>query len=193
MSNFLKQFEKDTGVKVPPSSPLAETLSLLSAYSSLPSLSLQNLTGTYGFYDRLKNAITLDKRSAKDINLATHEYTHALDALMGREAQKILLSKDKVTPAESNFASAYMKLIPGFSKVPRDEELNPNEYMYRNSSSELRAFGVGNFGGGALANPTKPHVDATMATEAAILRDLLKRSTPKPALTYQDPLGLSIR
>ena len=76
---------------------------------------------------------------------------------------------------------------------------------YRKSPNELRSFGVGNFATNAPypVQPSSSHIDATMAQEAAIMRDLARRQkTPTDEngifnrlvnkIFYSDPMGNTI-
>lgn len=192
MDDYVKKMESDLGYKIPKDSPLFETLSLLNKYNALPNLKLENLADSYGYFNKIKNQIVLDKRTAKDINLPTHEYTHALDRVMAKQFDELFKKpEEERTKEEQQFLSAYLKLMPGLTKVPPDESVPREMRFYRYSPSELRAFGTGFYGGGKFMDgKTQGHMDATMATEMAVLRELLSRQkTQEQNPFYQDPFG----
>jgi hypothetical protein len=120
-----------------------------------------------------------------------HELTHSADRAMGVGYQQ-LVEKAKsqgLTAAEQQFLDGYQKLYGTATRLPltiSDPDLSPALIRYRTSADELRAFGTGNMAQsqpepgrynfediGATLNP---HVDPTMAQEAAIMRDLYLRS-----------------
>jgi hypothetical protein len=119
-----------------------------------------------------------------------HELTHSADRAMGVGYQQ-LVEKAKsqgLTAAEQQVLDGYQKLYGTATRLPltiSDPDLSPALIRYRTSADELRAFGTGNMAQdqpepgryslediGATLNP---HVDATMAQEAAIMRDLYLR------------------
>ena len=153
---------------IPDQADLQEIISILMGDNKMPSMSVGNISG-YGEYNPKTNAITLSPYGG-NTNTLSHELTHALNEHMGWEDLRIWDSR-KSSPQEQRFTEAYSKLNPNFSKVPSLAGDDP----YRRSATERRAFGVGNHVGGASIYPERPHMDATMATEAAILRDLFKR------------------
>ena len=120
-----------------------------------------------------------------------HELTHSADRAMGVGYQQ-LVEKAKsqgLTAAEQQVLDGYQKLYGTATRLPltiSDPDLSPALIRYRTSADELRAFGTGNMAQsqpepgrynfediGATLNP---HVDPTMAQEAAIMRDLYLRS-----------------
>jgi hypothetical protein len=119
-----------------------------------------------------------------------HELTHSADRAMGVGYQQ-LVEKAKsqgLTAAEQQVLDGYQKLYGTATRLPltiSDPDLSPALIRYRTSADELRAFGTGNMAQsqpepgrynfediGATLNP---HVDPTMAQEAAIMRDLYLR------------------
>ncbi len=126
-------------------------------------------------YDAFRNS------DGKEATL-THEAVHALDYVMGRDAVRWERSY-AATPEQKAFADAQTKLYPASSKVPKGGDPDP---QYRHNGMEARAFGVGN-----MAVPKNfqafrgaPHYDATMASEAAVLRDLYRRALGQEAPGY---------
>jgi hypothetical protein len=119
-------------------------------------------------------------------NTVSHELTHALNYQMNNRALDLQdQSKDLRNPALSSadqqFLDAYQKLRPFQSKlIPND---NSDYGKYRYSPTEVQAFGVGNSVDQGPGVEPRAHLDATMAQEAAILRDLYSRSLAKPQQT----------
>jgi hypothetical protein len=120
-----------------------------------------------------------------------HELTHSADRAM--EVEQLRLSQkvragEPLTPEEQRFYDGYSKLYDTKTNLPldiSDESITDRNRRYRTSAKELRAFGTGNMAQdqpepgrysqediGATLNP---HVDPTMAQEAAIMRDLYLR------------------
>ena len=114
-------------------------------------------------------------------NTVGHELSHTLDAAMYQRKNELKQNKT-LSEQEQKFIDALLKFgnieaLLKFSKTPK------NLQAYRMSPNEARAHGVGNFiewpRSTAVINEEGPHIDSTMATEAAILRDLYKRSFNK--------------
>lgn len=156
---------------------LDEIISLLDMKQNLPTVQSAPLGGTYGNFKSSKNEINLNRRMyPEDLPpTLTHEMTHALDKHMGNDYYEInkrylkLMGQPK---EEVQFREGHEKLVPRDTKFEKD----PNR-QYRFSNGELRAFGVerGAFPNNKDLNPVTPHLDFTMATEAAVLRDLYLR------------------
>jgi len=156
---------------------LDEIISLLDMKQNLPTVQSAPLGGSYGNFRPSKNEINLNRRmDVQDLPpTLTHEMTHALDKQMRSDyydVNKKYLQLLGETPEVTQFREGHEKLVPRDTKFEKD----PNN-QYRYSNSELRAFGVerGAFPKNKDLNPVAPHLDFTMATEAAILRDLYLR------------------
>lgn len=157
---------------------LKELISLLDMQQKLPKVQADYLGGTHGSYTPSQNEITLNRRMlAPDLPpTLTHEMSHALDKQMGNDFydihRKLLNFKDTAKEEEERFKEGYEKLLPEKTNFKKDPER-----PYRYSNSELRSFGVERaaFPKSRDVNPVEPHVDFTMATEAAVLRDLYLR------------------
>lgn len=155
---------------------LDEMIGIMTILGTLPTIDQTMQYGnSLGEYDRAKNNISFHPAYGLNINTIPHEFSHALDNhLTGyldsfkgtapESVQKLRDARDKLNPNTS-------KLIP---KTVTDN--------YRYSPGELRAHGVGNMEGPETLSDVfkisqaRPHMDATMATEAAILRDLFRRA-----------------
>jgi len=109
----------------------------------------------------------------------THEMNHAALDAIGHRADRVdsLLAN----PAERRLKAAWEKIGRTKSKLP----LGPNvDVAYRNDPHEYLSFGTGNYALGNIGNnlpenvgyPVAPHVDATAATESAILLDLANKA-----------------
>lgn len=152
-------------------------------------------------YDSEANVITLNSNTKDKSNAISHEITHALGYKMqdvSRSIQDKLEKKVPVTTSEQQFFNGWQKLDPDFSTLKKMKY--PGSYNeYRHSFKEAPAWAVGNMEGTQPAmTPGGSHVDATLAQEQAILRDLYGR-TQKPkqqeASTpwYKDPFGFTIK
>lgn len=151
---------------------LTETLRLLEEADAMPTITMKPLVGARGYYSPRTNTIELS--SPKGL---PHEATHALDIQMKKKAKghgNPNLDALLLSPEEKQFKEAYQKLNPATSNLP----MNRSD-KYRTNPLELRAYGVGNTVNGDSEYPVAPHVDATMATEMAILRDLYARTLRK--------------
>ena len=119
----------------------------------------------------------------------THELTHAADR-PSRQAYNALVNSIKfgdrdLTEQELRFVSNFKKLYATPTELPlqfREGELLENKH-YRSGNEEMRAFGSGNmaqrmpkegFSRIDIGAEFNPHVDPTMATEAAIMREMYR-------------------
>jgi hypothetical protein len=119
----------------------------------------------------------------------THELTHAADR-PSRQAYAALVAAIEaggrdLTEQEKRFVSNFKKLYVTPTKLPlqfREDELLENK-RYRSGNEEMRAFGSGNmaqrmpktgFSRVDIGAQFNPHVDPTMATEAAIMREMYR-------------------
>ena len=121
-----------------------------------------------------------------------HELTHAADRsmMLGRSALLKRSNKgEDISPEDQRFLDGYTKLYKEPTKLPlniSDDDLTDRQKKYRTDDRELRAFGVGNmaqdpteagrYNQQDMGETLNPHVDPTMATEAAIMRELYLRS-----------------
>lgn len=115
-----------------------------------------------------------------DFGTLTHELTHAADRQLVDQFYGQLNSRKE--PADRQFDQAYRKLLGWEGREKMVDALAPGwrakEDPYRTSSTELGAYAVGNMAG-RPAWSAPPHVDSTLATEAAILLELAsRRKTP---------------
>jgi len=121
-----------------------------------------------------------------------HELTHAADRAMQRGQGTLSKKVDKgeeISAEDQKFLDGYKKLYKQSTKLPLDmpdKSVSDREKKYRTSDRELRAFGAGNmaqdspeagrYNSEDFGETLNSHVDATMAQEAAIMRDLFLRS-----------------
>ena len=174
LSNQFYELASKTGNKAP---ELQEMIALLKILGRLPTIDQKMKYGnSLGEYSPSKNLISFHPAYGLNINTVPHEFSHALDEAMGGYAGQIRNANK--TNDQSKFLDAYDKLDPLTSKLIPQGKNDP----YRYDRGELRAHGVGNAAGPYTLGdmfkmaPARTHIDSTMATEAAILRDLLKRS-----------------
>jgi hypothetical protein len=120
-----------------------------------------------------------------------HELTHSADRTMEVEQLRLyrkVRAGEPLTPEEQRFYDGYSKLYNTKTNLPldiSDESITDRNRRYRTSAKELRAFGTGNmaqdqpepgrYNLGDIGATLNPHVDPTMAQEAAIMRDLYLR------------------
>jgi hypothetical protein len=164
-----------------------EIATLLNATGQLPKIGFAKLseTGRSGEYDRQSNSITLNTDSKNLASTLPHELTHALRYVMRDKVRGIgeAARQTGVAPAgaDKQLFDAWTKLDPDFSKLPTLRYPDAAYNRYRHSFAEAPAFAVGNMdspqnfrsrGEYLMTNPGGSHVDATLATEQAILRDL---------------------
>jgi hypothetical protein len=151
---------------------LNDILNLLTKSGSMPQISVKNIGG-YGAYNGTTNELYLSPRGG-NTTTATHEMSHALDNTMNRRYLD-LQSKQNLSPIQQQFKDGFEKLKPAQTKLPLGND------PYRFSPQELRSFGVGNMvdkgnPNAALGYTDVPqHLDPTMATDAAVLRELYRR------------------
>lgn len=183
-----QQLEAYLGRKLEPSGKLNELLDALSRFNYLPKLTTtEPLYGGTGEYHPLNKELKLAPSSGRDESTATHEYAHALDALMMFKAQEwnkprseqLLwgLFSSQPTEAQKQFAEAYQKLLPSNTKLPN----KPNSKEYRGSNPEMRAWGVSEQVRKNV-NPAAQHIDTTMASEFDNLVDLFRRTGLEPTI-----------
>jgi hypothetical protein len=120
-----------------------------------------------------------------------HELTHSADRAMEVEQLRLyrkVRAGEPLTLGEQRFYDGYSKLYDTKTKLPlniSEDDLTDRQKKYRTSAKELRAFGTGNmaqdqpepgrYNLGDIGATLNPHVDPTMAQEAAIMRDLYLR------------------
>jgi hypothetical protein len=186
-----------------PNTTLNELVSLLlknNAYPKTQAEFKQLPEDAYGSFDKWKNQLRINLSKGATEAVYPHELNHALDNMLQNKAMSIqLIPTNMRTNDEQQFYDAFTKF--------REETKMPltgiNEY--RSSPNELRSFGVGNFATNSQypVQPAPPHIDATMAQEAAIMRDLAKRQTTPTdengifsrtinKIFYGDPMGNTI-
>ena len=153
--------------------------------------------GTSGEYSSFSNRINLspllnEKTADKQKNVLAHEMTHSVQSLMADKAYK-LSNSYFLSPEEKQFLKAFKE----FQKQPLLTAQDKQD-KYRTLPNEVGAFGVGNMSVKEETDyPTKSHVDATAASELAILMDLFKRAfAPQKTienLKYKDPFAPTIK
>ena len=186
-----------------PNTTLNELVSLLlqnNAYPKTQADFKQLPEDAYGSYDAWKNLLRINLGKGATESVYPHELNHALDGVLATKAMSIQLIPESLrTKDEQQFYDAFSK----FSEQTKMPLTGMNEY--RTQPSELRSFGVGNFASNSQypVQPSTPHIDATMAQEAAIMRDLARRkktSTDENGIFsrainkifYADPMGNTI-
>lgn len=170
---------------------LQELLDLLQQAKTMPTFKQDWLGGgTLANYKPFENQITISPRGVNTMAIG-HELQHAVDSSMANFNVKRMY--ESTSPEESQFLDAIQKLGPR-TKLP----LNKDAGDYRTDTDELRAFGVGNYINNSPGQDYRKrfgdpglHVDATMASESAILRDLYRRALSNPPQTRERPLTLN--
>jgi hypothetical protein len=124
-------------------------------------------------------------------NSLVHELTHAADRPMRLEHKRLLgkiANQEPLTADEQRYFDNYQKLYIEPTKLPlkiTEPQATRTMREYRTGADELRAFGAANMAQNAphpdmysrvdIGATLNPHVDPTMAQEAAIMRDLYLR------------------
>jgi hypothetical protein len=151
------------------------------------------------------NTVTLNPKTLEIPQALAHELTHALSYAMKDKVWSMRDQFEKTgkqaTGIDAQFLNAYRKLDPDLSKLKAFQYPDQSYNEYRNSSTEAPAFAVGRMEDPRksftkseywMSSPAGGHVDATLAQEQAILRDLYGR-TQLAAPVYQDPMGFTIK
>jgi hypothetical protein len=202
-----KPLPKEWERLLPPGTAQYEAAILLNKQGKLPALVVAKTSeDSYnGEYDKKTNTVTLNPKTLEVPQTLAHELTHALGYVMKDKVWSLRdqyeKTKKQATGVDAQFLDAYRKLDPDFSKLTPMKYPDQSYNEYRNSSTEAPAFAVGRMedprksftrGEYFQTSPAGGHVDATLAQEQAILRDLYGR-TQQPALSYQDPMGFTIK
>lgn len=156
-------------------------------------------------FDPTTNTVTLNPTTLEIPQALSHELTHALSYAM---KDKVWAMRDQyektrkqATGVDAQFLEAYRKLDPDFSKLKKFQYPDQAYNEYRHSSTEAPAFAVGRMEDPRksltkaeywTSSPAGKHVDATLAQEQAILRDLYGR-TQLISPAYTDPMGFTIK
>ena len=190
-----------------------EAAVLLNKQGKLPNL----VTGTTAQesynadFDPKTNTVTLNPKTLEVPQALAHELTHALGYAM---KDKVWAMRDQyektnkqATGIDAQFLDAYRKLDPDFSKLKAFQYPDREYNDYRNSPTEAPAFAVGRMEDPRktlskaeywMSSPAGGHVDATLAQEQAILRDLYGRTqqSQQPQVAtpwWKDPFGFTIK
>lgn len=154
-----------------------DLLNILQMRGDMPTFRVNPADGDGGSYHSGKHEVRIGPYGG-NVGTVAHELSHALDRTMMNDVawmtQGSNYNKPK-TPDQQRFLDGYKKLWPGDTNLPLPKMQDAN---YRLNPKELRSFGVGNMALERNSPTTYPiggHVDATMSTEAAILRDLYRR------------------
>jgi len=148
-----------------------EILQLLSLTGKLPTFGTSKYTQPMGEYHPGTDHISLSRWTGNNAQVMAHELSHALYDRMGKSA--IQWKYNDRTPNQGQFSDAMYKL-------DRANDFHTTGSSYRDDIQEQKAFGVGNYidvkpqqdWENATLVPGSQHMDATNATEQAILRSL---------------------
>jgi hypothetical protein len=161
--------------------------SYLRAAGRYPSIQETKLNGTMsGGYSDQTNKVYIQPGTGSMQSTMAHELSHASDNAQGIQQQNIegrIAGGMATTPAQMQFLRARQQAA---TQVPRTLRALAPGYVQANAQygatpEEARAFGVGVFYNpndrrGPAANIIPPHVNATMATEQAIMEELAHRA-----------------
>lgn len=128
--------------------------------------------GHEGNYNAWENHIKVNPLATNSERTLSHELQHAVRSII--DGQKYTTNKkgSSMNPDERRFVEAAEKLQDTNTNIPMT-----GLSSYRSSPSERQSYGVANSRyPGKDINDATPHLDATMATEQAILLDLAKRA-----------------
>lgn len=153
-----------------PNETIGQQYSYLKDMDMVPTMSLEYLpSGVEGQYNNWGNTLKINPDAGSLKNAFSHELQHAVDHAHARQYTQISNKSDK-TPDDYRFLDAVKKFDEP-SNIPKGD-LN----SYRSAPNERQAYGVANmnYAGGEYRGT--PHMDATEATQQAILHDLALRS-----------------
>lgn len=171
---YIKDEDILPAIKAKKSVIIDEILTLLAHSGKLPTFKIGNQFGVHGEYDPRLDSIELNRWSGNSVATMAHELTHALSSRMTNSA--VNWKYNPLSPEQSQFSDAAFKL----DSAPKFK----TGYAYRDHPEEAAAFGVGNHIDVPVQQPWEestrgygvPHMDATNATEQAILRDLYAKA-----------------
>ena len=220
MAGLFEQIQKNTKEPLPaawaaylkPGTAQYEAAVLLNSQGKLPQIRKGSLSDSMndGEFDASTNTVTVNP-SLKPYEITqglAHELTHALTTVMQTTARSILNNQDKKqpSPTEQKFMDAWYKLDPDYSKLAQFTYPSSEYNQYRHSFREAPAWAVGRMEDPRqaltrqeywMSSPGGSHVDATLAQEQAILRDLYARKVQQeqqPSTPwYKDPFGYTIK
>ena len=221
MAGLFEQIKKNTKEQLPaewaaylkPGTAQYEAAVLLNAQGKLPKIVIDKTDkDSYNAqFSPEENTVTINPNTTGPAlpNAIAHELTHALNTVIKDQVFSWRDTGKSPTGVDAQFLEAWRKLHPGDSKLKEftypsfgGEDFN----AYRYSIKEKPAFAVGRMEDPRqsltkqeywMSSPGGSHVDATLAQEQAILRDLQARriqqeqqpSTP----WYKDPFGFTIK
>ena len=183
--NYIEELAKET--KLNPE--LLDMVDILKQAKAGVKLDHRYMHGeTNAEYNNDTNTITMnsfrDPLSKSYQRTLTHEVSHAVDNVLGNAHVEFSrnVRQGKATEAQRRYTDTYSKITPYRSTLALESRKKDgavagkyDDYRYR--GSELRAFGVGNITSPLSSGyPVPDHIDATMATEAAIQRDMYRRA-----------------
>lgn len=218
---LFEQIKQNTKAQLPaewisylkPGTAQYEAAVLLNAQGKLPKIIVGPTAkeSAWAQFDDKTNTVTINpKTKSSDLpQSVAHELTHALSSVMHDQVFSWRDTGKTPTGIDAQFLNAWRKLDPRDSKLPEHQYPimfgnNYNDYRY--SYDEKPAFAVGRMEDPRQAltyqeywssAPGGSHVDATIAQEQAILRDLQARriqQEQKPTTPwYKDPFGFTIK
>lgn len=164
-----------------PNEVLGQQYSYLRDLNMVPKMSFDYLPpGIEGRYNNWENNLKVSYDAGSPINAFAHELQHAVDAAHDRQVSQIK-SKGIDTAEERQYVDALKKIYEP-TKIPLGD-LN----SYRSARNERQAYGVANsnYRGGEYKGT--PHLDATEATQQAILLDLARRARKSTSSVKEEP------
>jgi hypothetical protein len=177
-----------------PNEAMGQQYSYLRDMNRTPTMDLSlNLPENHnGNYQGWENHIKVNPFSENPRNTLSHELQHAVYNIMDGQRYTTERKGSSMTPDERRFLEGHNKLNQE-TKIPM-EGLS----RYRRSPNERQAFGVANSNYPYKENyEGSPHLDATLATEQAILLDLAQRAlksdrAPTQVAPKVDPIDSAI-
>jgi hypothetical protein len=218
LEDYSRLKEKDSNLQTLHDILVNRNSNLTMGYGSLPRL---EDIGQYkaGFIG--PRTITIDPEKVLSTHMLRSALNHELTHAVGDELSTQRTFGRNETQEDARFRDAYDKLNPRSwlekyvsiekkkaENAPFDvkrsgrireaqailDNRNDRGELYRGNSNELRAYGVGNSVSPKGTDwPGSSHLDATMATEAAILNDLAERARKSKPLDKQGVLDSWIK
>lgn len=207
MAGLFEQLIQNTKSKLPaewaaylqPGTAQYEAAVLLNSQGKLPKIVIgKTAQESYNAeFSPKDNTVTINpKTKSNDLyNAIAHELTHALNTVMKDQVFSWRDTGKQPTGIDAQFLDAWRKLHPGDSKLKSFQYPDQSYNEYRNSLTEAPAFAVGRMADPRQSltrseywqsSPAGEHVDATLAQEQAILRDMYGR-TQQPQQQQQEP------
>ena len=153
-----------------PNETMGQQYSYLRDMGMVPKTSLEWMEpGHEGEYNNWGNSIRINSEAGSIQNAFSHELQHAVDQAHARHLTAI--SK------QGNPTREQQQFVDALTKLDTPTPLSTGDLnSYRTARNERQAYGVANMNYKGGSYKGTPHMDATEATQQAILMDLAQRA-----------------